>query len=158
MTDDNSHDAWRRSLQTALAAAGPDPARQLERLQQVRLAFQQELAAVAEPAFNAVLRSRDEDDLEVRRELASWANELLRSLNLAVRCGRTGRPATIVIDSRGPEDASGRFRLELRDADGRVIRTLASKARPEFSLMPDPPRTESMARSYRRRTGDEPSR
>lgn len=157
MTNDNLDDARRRAIHGLLATTAGDSEHRLEELQAVRQLFHDELASAAQPALNAVLREKDRDDVDARRGLCSWANKQLRLLGLAVNDG-TGRPSILIADSRDAEDLVGRYRLEHRDSSGRAIRTLTSATLPDLTLMPDPPRTESLARGFRKWPKDDPSR
>lgn len=98
------------------------------------------------PRMNKHLQQMPQDTYEEKQSLASWVNSELRHLNLAIRCPKTGKPATLVADIRGGEDQSSRFRLDVRGDDGRHQRTLTSNTLPVLELMEDEPRREGLAR------------
>ena len=128
------------------------------RLQAASTTFHKELALAFEPLFNQKLREMPHDDLESKRRVCTWANEQLRMLGLTIRCPTTQRPAILVAIGSGESENAGRFRLETRDPDGRVARTVSSADVPELNLMEQPVREESFARSYRPRSKPEPRR
>jgi hypothetical protein len=122
----------------------------------LRRVTHEEIAAALEPALNRRLEAMPHDDLMAKRELAIWTNEQIKRLGLAIRCKRTGRPAILLGAADKAGDTEGRFRLELRDEDNRVIRTLSKRRLPHLELMEHPVRAESFSARYRRRTQSEP--
>lgn len=158
MTEDSTRDAWKRAFRESIPTKEQEPEQRLNSLSESRRLFYEELANASEAPFNAIMGEKDRGDLESRRALASWANERLRSLGLTVRCPRTGRPGILVVDTRDPDDTVGRYRIEVREPSGRMIRTLSSRTLPHLTLMEDSPRGESFARSFRRPSGDSPDR
>lgn len=156
-SEQDSEQVWRQAIRERVGGLAAEPKARLNALVNVRRVFQEEIAAAAEPALNAALVTEDRGDLQSRRELCSWANWQLRELGLAIR-DRTGRPAILLADPKDAGDDIGRFRLEHRDSDGRVAKTLASRSLPSLALMADPPRAEPFARSSRRRNDQGPAR
>jgi hypothetical protein len=125
----------------------------------MREAIHQEIAAALEPTLNKHLHSIDSSHAEAKRRLCTETNRQLRNLGLAIRDHRTGRPAILVADARTASDDKGRFRLELRDETGRIIRTLSSPTLPDhLELMEDSIREEPLARDARSRRGRPPTR
>lgn len=158
MTEDSTRDAWKRAFRDSSPTKEQEPEQRLNSLSESRRLFYEELAKASEAPLNAVIAEMDRGDLESRRALASWANERLRSLGLTVRCPRTGRPGILVVDTRDPNDTVGRYRIEVREPSGRMIRTVSARALPHLALMEDSPRSESFSRSFRRPSGDGPDR
>lgn len=154
MTGDTFHDALRRALKTDSDPGGLSPVESLRSLQRTKVAFYEELARVAAPAFNAALTERNADNLETQRDLCAWANQTLAELGLAVRCPKTGKPALLLVDVRSAADEVGRYRLEVRDDHGRPQRTLCSTTLPVFELTEHRDRIESLVdRARRQREG-----
>ena len=137
-------------LREQMTGSDEAPEARLAGLKKLRQAFHAELANVAGPALNALLRDKEGDDVDSRRRASSWANEQLKDLGLAFRCPRTGEPSILVVDQRDAKDAHGRFRLEHREVTGRNVRTLTTTDLPVFDLMEDRSRRESLARKHRR--------
>ncbi len=112
----------------------------LEKSQQ----FRAQVASVLAPRLNAHLKTLPQDNYADKQALATWVNNELRQLGLAIRCPKTGKPATLVADSRGQGEYA-RFRLDVRGDDGRHLRTMTSTTLPEFELIEDEPRREGRA-------------
>jgi hypothetical protein len=108
--------------------------------------FRQEVADVLQPRLNRQLQTMAQDTYEEKRLLASWVNNELHQIGLAIKCPKTGKPATLVADIRGGRTDSSRFRLDVRNDDGRHIRTVTVNQLPELELIEDEPRREGLAR------------
>lgn len=118
----------------------------LERVNDLEHLTKLEIAKQLEPALNQRLRSTPHGTYEEKQSAASWINNTIRPLGLAVRCPNTGRPGIVVADRQGGVDDVGRFRVEIRDEHGGRARTASSKFLPDFELMVDLPRPEPLAK------------
>lgn len=113
----------------------------------------QEMAKVLTPALNDYAQSRELPDLSSRRTFAAKLNEDLKRLHLAIRCTKTDRPAILIADwrnNRHGDVAALRFRLQVHGEMGNTYKTFTSNEMPEFDLMEDAVRIETLARSIRR--------
>ena len=108
--------------------------------------FHDEMARALEPRLNAEMDRRPHEELVEQRELAGWVNYVLRSLRLAIRCPRTGKPATMLVDYRDNDYDLGRFRLEVRDDRGQSVKTVTSHELPVLQLREDRPRQQGSGR------------
>lgn len=106
-----------------------------------------EMAATLQPRLTKHLSQIPQETYVQKQAVASWVNHELRSLGLAIRCPKTGKPAILVADLRGDDDSGSRFRLEIRADDGRRTRTYSSKELPALDLMADAVREEPFAKS-----------
>jgi hypothetical protein len=122
---------------------------QVRELRRLRTLAHEELAAAFESRFNAALQEMPQQDVDAKRLLCASANETLKSLGLSIRDPKTGLSAILVADTRSADDDRGRFRLEVRHPDGRVVRTLSSTELVEFELCEAPVRHEPLARRFR---------
>jgi hypothetical protein len=148
----------RRVLQHRLSDPAGGYAGQVAALRRLRAAFHEEVAEAFAPVFNNALAASPHDDIETKRTLCSAANETLKSLGLAIRDPKTGNPAIVVADFRSADEDAGRFRLEVREPGGRVIRTLSSAALVEFELREASIRQEPLSRRLRGNDPEAPSR
>jgi hypothetical protein len=109
-------------------------------LKSISSTFHEEMAHSLEPVLNAEIRQRPHGELREKQKIASSVNELLRSLRLAIRCPKTGGPAALIADWKDSENDRSRFRIALRDAHGRSVRTFTSYDIPDLKLREDRPR------------------
>ena len=128
----------------------------LAALRTLRTAFHEELAAAFDPVLNQYVRSEPQHTAEDCSDLASLINEHARLLGLSLRCPRSGRPATLVVDreGKGSDPDLPRWRLQITDDRGRRQRHLNSRSLPDLELMPAPPRIEGQSRVERLRKHD----
>lgn len=122
-------------------------------LQDIRQVFHEELAAAFEDSLNRFAAGLPHDSKEAKERNASHINGALRSVGLSIRDPKSGRPATLVVDTQdGEHPQVARYRLETRDEAGRVRRSLASRhGVPPLTLMPSAPWKEFWARRSRER-------
>jgi len=136
-------------LEMDSAASYADARRAAARL---REDFYDEVARGVAPHLNAAIAEMPCATLEERRKLATWCNAELRQLGLAIRCPTTSKPAIMVADSREMEH--GRFRLQVRNERGDMMRTFTSSSTlpPAISLMQCRSRAEPFAREGQKRS------
>lgn len=104
---------------------------------QLRTRFHEMIAELIEPGLNAWLRLRNPQSLDDRKALCKRLNSELSNLGLAIRCPKTGRPASIHAEAQdGERVGSSRFRLLIRSSHP-VLRTSMSYQLPVLQLMPD---------------------
>lgn len=159
LNDENElREVMGRAMRRILSNPSVTYPQQVDRLRRLRNAFHDELATVFAPAFNDALQAMTHEDIDAKRALCSAANETLKSLGLSIRDPKTRHPAILVADFRSADEEAGRFRLEVREPSGRVIRTLSSPTLPKFELCEAPIRQESFARKFRGNDPNSPSR
>ena len=114
----------------------------------VRQALFTAMGEALQSSLNDHLSRQPQSGIDDRRALAAEVNRCLRSLSLAVKCPRTGRPAILVVDTvDGDHPDVSRFRLQITDDQGRRRRTLTSLELPlPLSLMPALERVEPFRR------------
>jgi hypothetical protein len=111
--------------------------------QEISHAFHEELAKAIAPSLKTKLETMPRSSYAERKETASWCNHELHELRLCIRCPRTGRSGILVADLGGHAGQYSRFRLSVRDSEGRSHRTWTSSDLPEpFDLMEAAPRRE----------------
>lgn len=115
-----------------------------EAIGSIRDAFHIELAHAMEDALNRHLEGMLHDSVDEKRATASYVNEVLRSVGLAIKSKEPlSRPATLVADVKPDSSEVGQhavYRLHHRGNDGRAVRTtLGRGALPRLSLVPDKP-------------------
>lgn len=126
--------------------------RRLGAIAALRAAFHKEMATALEPSLNSFAQHQPHDSIEDRNALASRINGDLRAIGLTLKCPRTQRPGLLVIDRKDAEHPDvSRFRVETLDDRGRRQRTFTSQSLPRFELMPDPVRSESLSKGFRRK-------
>jgi len=92
------------------------------------------IAAAFEEALNRKAQGMPRVNYDDKKVVASWVNDELRNLGLALRCPRTGDPALL---RANPGGANGRFVIEVSDASGKRHHTATSVELPIFRLRPD---------------------
>lgn len=104
--------------------------------------------------FNAAIRAKPHESYEDKKEIAKWANDVLRRLSLSVRCPVTGLPA-FLWGGQNRASSDGILRLEVTDADGRQRRTksFSDPDRIDLELIEILPRRTFASRVGRHRTG-----
>lgn len=117
----------------------------------VRQALFTAMGEALQRSLNEHLSRQPQSSMDDRRALAAEVNRCLRSLSLAIKCPRTGRPAILVVDTADGDHADvSRFRLQITDDLGKRRRTLTDINLPlPLSLMPASERIEG----FRRGTG-----
>jgi hypothetical protein len=84
------------------------------------------------------------------RELATGLNAQLKRLGLAIRCPVSGRPSSLVAETKSAvEPDVCRYRFQESGDRGRPKRHSACRTLPPLSLTALPARVESFASSYR---------
>jgi len=129
----------------------------LEAVNQIRSAIQLQLAKKFETSFNEYIGRQPQSTPSERRDLAPDLNAFLRSLGLAIKCPMTGLPAILIVDNaEANQQDKTRFRLEVKDRDGKRKRTKTYvSCLPSFELIPALPRIESFARRKKTSTQTE---
>lgn len=122
-------------------------------LKQLGHEFKSAVAARLQPALNFHLQGLSHESYSEKQEIASWVNAQLHDLGLAIKCPKTGKPATLIADVRGGDDEYSRFRLDIRGDDGRHLRTYSSRELPELEIIENEPRVEGLARGRTRQVG-----
>ena len=112
---------------------------------ELRHHFHTELAAGLQTRLNRHLQGMAQETYDEKRALATWVNEQLRSLGLAIKCPKTGRPGSLLADFKDSEGDVSRFRLEVRDEHGGKTRIVVGRHLAELELMEDAPRQEPLA-------------
>ena len=97
-----------------------------------------------EPAFNQTLSSMPQETLANKQDICRFANQELRNLGLAIRCPRTGQPASLHAD-RGNNHKAGVFQIELLGSESARRKTKHSSKLFPFELMSRPVRVEGLA-------------
>jgi hypothetical protein len=159
-TDEGTLDPKRQAALKSLMADLPERyADRYAAIQNIRHAFHREMALVLQPVLNEHIPGRPQDSAKERQELAAWINEQLRNIGLAVKCGKTGRPASIVVDSqdRAHSDIT-RFRFSTRSENGKYSHTSTAQNLGELELTEHNPRIEPLAKFVRRKRLDGPRR
>jgi hypothetical protein len=118
----------RNDAYPALAAMGRDARDLLHEL----------IASSIEAPLNKHLASLPQDSLPEKKELAKWLNSELRTLGLALKCPRTGKPSYLRAGDHYIA-ATGRFAICLT-SDRQRRRTLSSNTLFPIKLMPFPDR------------------
>lgn len=114
--------------------------------------FHCELATAMQPRLNSHLRTLPSDTYAEKQYIATWVNEQLRELGLAIRCPKTGKPANLIADVQAGEDSASRFRLDVRTDEGGRTRTFSSRDLFDLELMEDATRQEPLSRRFRNRS------
>lgn len=126
----------RKTIRSILAQIPVEFSERRSRLAIMSDAYREEIAHGLQSAMNTKLQKLPQKSYDEKRELAIWANGVLRPFGLAFKCPKTGRPSMLhVHPGRHPE--RGRFQLENVDDDGRFVRPFSSNDLPELELMPD---------------------
>jgi hypothetical protein len=74
------------------------------------------MAVTIQASLNDYLKTFPQETLEEKRELATWVNEMMRQLGLAVQCPKTKLPGILKADFKDAQhEDSSRFRMEVRD-------------------------------------------
>jgi hypothetical protein len=121
-------------------------------LQKLRHAFHREIACSLEPVLNSHVAGRPQNSPDERKELATWINQQLRDIGLAVQCPKTKHPASLIVDWQYADDPEiTRFRFAFRSDSGRSCHGAARRELPYLQLTEHLPRIESLARFYRSR-------
>jgi hypothetical protein len=122
----------------------------LSAVKAVRDTFHEEAVAAMTAPLNEHFAPLPQDTGKEKSETASYINGTLRSIGLTIRCPKTSLPATLVADFQdGAHQDISRFRLEVRDEQGKKIRTFSGRYLPELSFMQDHQRREF----WRKRAG-----
>lgn len=140
---------WRQSIRAQISVLPERYEDRVRALESLRHVLHEEFAQSLRPAFNHRLERVEQDDLSGAQLACTTLNADLRRLGLAIRCGKTGKPAILLAEARSESGDAARFRLQVRNDDGRFVKTLSSNAAPSVELMPDPLREESLARGPR---------
>jgi hypothetical protein len=141
--DDN--EIWRKALRRRLESMPDDYASAKAIAAEISHAFHEELAVAIGPRIKAELSAMPQESYEHSKAIASWCNHELHELRLCIRCPRTGRAAILLADTRGADDDTCRYRLQVRDDQGKTLRTYSSARFPEFDIMEDLPRREGIS-------------
>ena len=143
--------AWQKVFSTLLDRLPTDYTAAYPQLLELRSIFHHELASCMQARLNEHLTKLELDSYQQKQGIATWVNQQLREVGLAIRDPKTGRPATLVADTRDANDELGRFRFDVRDDDGRTRRTFTSNTLPLLELMEDEVRREAFAKQQRSR-------
>jgi hypothetical protein len=143
---ENIESEWRRLTQQLLATLPRDYQSCRRTLAALSHAFRNELAEAFEGHLNTYIQTLPQQTYQERKVIASFVNEELRELGLAIKCPRSGRPAILIADVKNSTDGTGRFRLESRNDGGHKYRTRTSSKLFALNLIEDSPRKEGMAR------------
>jgi hypothetical protein len=124
-------------------------------IQKIRHAFHREMASAVEAPLNAHVAHKPQTKPEERKDLAGWINQQLRDIGLAVRCPKTGNPASLIVDWQYADDPEiRRFRFAIRSESGKSCHTAARRELPYLHLTEHAPRIEPFAKYYRRKPPD----
>jgi hypothetical protein len=122
-------------------------------------AFREVTAEVLGPRLNAHLNSIPQDTLVEKQALATWLNEQLRAIGLAIKCPKTGLPGILKADFKdSANDSVSRFRVEVWDPGRGRYQSFSSNTLWDLTLMEAPPRRESLSRGFRRPGRDDRAR
>ena len=142
--------AWRNAFETLIEGLPEKYLGFASAAQKLENALRTELAAAIQPRLNVHIRSLPHETYAEKQTVASWVNDELRQLGLAIRCPRTGQPAILIADVQGGIDSASRFRLEIRGIDGSRTRTICSREMLELEIMVDAIRPEPFSRRIKR--------
>lgn len=137
-------------LRESLAATPNDYSECYKIVSHLLHTFRSDVAALLGPRLNEALKGKPQDTYDEKQALASWVNNELRQLGLAIRDPNSGKPAILVADVKGGVDSPSRFRFEIRGEDGTRKRTFSSRSLPELELMEDELRREPLSKQVRR--------
>lgn len=157
-SDKTIEELFRAEFRRLLGRLAPDYDRRYAQLTALRHVAHEEIAQALQPVFDQRLHEMPQSDLESKRQLCSWANDQLKTLGLAVRCEKTGRPGILVANPYRVGDQGGRYRLELRDEGGRMSRSYSGNNLPPLRLMEHSIRREPFAAKYRQTPESDRSR
>lgn len=147
---EESAERRRTMVRAALAHAPDDYAACQKLVADLSHVFRREIAEVLGPRLNDVIKAMPQETYVEKQALASWVNNELRQLGLAIRDEKTRRPAILVADVKGGVESPSRFRFEVREDNGTKTRTFTSRTLPTLELMEDKVRSESFARQSRK--------
>ena len=84
----------------------------------------QAMATAIESSFNEYLSHEPRNSVEERKDFAAMINATLRKMSLAIKCPRSGRAATLIVDTQDADHPDiSRFRLQVKDPNGKWRRT-----------------------------------
>jgi hypothetical protein len=111
---------------------------------ELRTALNVSIIRRLEPVFNRVLSDAPQATLEEKQALSRWANAELRAMQLAIKCPKTGEPASLRA-APGNHPQIGRFQIELLEGQRAVT---SSPQLPFIELTCRKPRTEGLAQYW----------
>jgi hypothetical protein len=128
-------------------------------LTEIRHVFLQVLAENLQNCLNEHLKSIPEDTLAEKQALATWVNEQLRSLGLAVRCPKTNLPGILTADFKdSANNEVSRFRVEVRNERRGRFKSMAVNTLFDLTLMEDAQRQEALSRGFKTRDHEDRQR
>jgi hypothetical protein len=119
-----------------------------QRLKEARNLLHVEISRQVEIPLNKKLASMPLATVSERQELSRWLANETRNIGIAVKCPRTGAPASLHIDSG--YSPAGRFQVLLLQDRSR-IRTASSVTLPHLQFCVHPIRREPLAEYWARR-------
>jgi hypothetical protein len=144
----NMSASFEKGLQSLLHELAGNPVADFNtlasRFQTATHVFRTRIAELLEGPLNDHLRSLPQETPSEKQALATWVNAQLRTLGLAVRCPKTGRPSALISDVKESGSRIGRFRTENRDENGLKVRPWTSTHLPLLELLEDDPRLEPL--------------
>ena len=116
--------------------------------------FRAWMATEIRPALERVVINTPTPDIVSKRRLASWLNQELGWLRLAVKCPRTGNASRVEANSRPNKPNAGMYRFETIDSAGskRTVRHYCDFLT-ELDVVPD-----TLERLFFSRSNQLPSR
>lgn len=148
---ENAQDRWTGELAQHLRQIPTEYAQASSELKRAQEAFYEVFAGAVADRLNAVLEHLPSSTLVERQRVATWCNQELRRLKLAIRDPHTGHPAILVADLHDAvqDQSRCRFRLQVRDPSGRTRRFPAVDSGPlRLQLMEASPRREPFAKAH----------
>ncbi|HZL26968.1 MAG TPA: hypothetical protein VFC39_10590 [Acidobacteriaceae bacterium] len=113
--------------------------------------FREATAGFLEQRLNEHLKTMAQDTLAEKQTLATWVNEQLRAVGLAVKCPKTSLPGILKADFKdGANDSLSRFRVKVWDPRRGRYQSFSSNTLWDLTLVEAPPRRESLSRGFRR--------
>lgn len=145
--------SWSDQFEALKKAEKDSPYQKISRTaHELRERFHRSLVAVMEGPLNREIQKRKQENCEEKQDLLRWLNPELRSLGLAIKCPKTGRPGMLQVDSGYP---GGRFVLELLDRTAGKRRSFSSVDElPEFEFCPHPVRREPLSEYWAKRASE----
>lgn len=126
--------------------ADADYDRLIVELRELSELTRQEMAERLAPALTQRVKSMRQLTYEDKQRVATWINNEIRPLGLAVKCPATGQPGILIVDLGGAAGDVSRFRVESHDASGKRIRKFLAGELHTIDLVPAMPRGEGAAR------------
>lgn len=129
---------FNQTLANSIDALPSDYHVRREALSALEAAARAAIGHALESAMNAHAATLPQSTYDEKKALARWVNHELREFRLALKCPKTGLPATLV-GHPGWDPAVGRFQFEVVEKGRRPRRTFSSVTLPPLELLAEAP-------------------